>query len=82
MFRRHHQPTMNLAPIHEALGGHENAPEIHPTPLGRHRLVSALMHKFGENYRNFPKAKLALDHFDSEHEYFKKLRRIRGGLNG
>jgi len=79
--KRQYQPKLNLGPIHEVLGK-ENTPEISPTPLGRHRLVAALMNKFGENYRNIPLAKKALDHFDREHDYFKKLRRIQGGLNG
>lgn len=68
---------MDLAPIQEILG--ENTPEISPTPLGRFRLVSALRNKFGDNYRNVPTAKTALDHFDKEHQYFKLLRKIRGG---
>jgi hypothetical protein len=68
---------MNLVPIKEVLG--EDTPEISPTPLGRFRLVSALKNKFGDNYRNAPAARKALDHFDSEHDYFKKLRRIQGG---
>jgi hypothetical protein len=70
-------PPMNLGPIKEVLG--ENVPEITPTPLGRLRLVSALINKFGQNYRNIPPARKALDHFDSEHDYFRKLRRIQGG---
>jgi hypothetical protein len=70
-------PKMNFGPIQQVLG--ENTPDITPTPLGRHRLVSALMKKFGADYRNIPVARKALDHFDSEHDYFQKLRRIMGG---
>jgi hypothetical protein len=70
-------PEMNLVPIKEVLG--EDTPEITPTPLGRFRLVSALRNKFGDNYRNIPSARKALDHFDDEHDYFQKLRRIQGG---
>lgn len=74
-------PKMNMGPIKEALG--DDTPEIlnhdgQPTPLGRFRLVSALRNKYGENYRNNPTATSALRHFDSEHDYFKSVRKIRG----
>lgn len=72
----HYQPKMNMAPIKAALG--DDHPEIHPTPLGRYRLISALRNKHGENYKNVPLAKRALEHFDKEHEYFRKLRKIQG----
>lgn len=70
-------PQMNTAPIKEALG--DDMPEIHPTPLGRMRLVMALRTKFGPNYRNHPKSISALKHFDSEHTYFHALRSIQSG---
>lgn len=78
-----YKPTMNIDPIKSLLG--DKMPQItntdgHPTPLGRFRLVSALKNQFGENYGNIPAAKGALDHFDSEHDYFQKLRRIQGGV--
>jgi hypothetical protein len=72
-----YQPKMNLAPIKEVLG--EDIPDITPTPLGRYRLVQSLKAKFGENYRNIPSARKVMDHFDSEHDYFSKLRKIQGG---
>lgn len=72
-----YQPKMNLGPIKDVLG--DDIPDITPTPLGRHRLVSALKNKFGENYRNVAKSRVALDHFDREHDYFQNLRRIQGG---
>lgn len=73
---------MNLAPIQSLLK--DKMPQItnsdgHPTPLGRFRLVSALRNQYGDEYRNIPAARSALDHFDNEHEYFQKLRRIQGG---
>jgi hypothetical protein len=76
------KPQMNLDPIRKVLG--DKMPQItnsdgHPTPLGRFRLVSALRNQFGDSYSNIPSARSALDHFDSEHEYFQKLRRIQGG---
>jgi hypothetical protein len=71
------EPKLNLAPIQDALG--DEMPEISPTPLGRYRLVTALQYKFGNNYRNIPKARAALEHFDSEHEFFQKYRRIKAG---
>lgn len=70
-------PQINLAPIKEVLG--EDIPDITPTPLGRYRLITALRQRFGENYRNIPSGRKLLEHFDSEHEYFRKLRKIRGG---
>lgn len=70
-------PKMNLGPIQEILG--EDTPEIHPTPLGRMRLVMALRTKFGPNFRNHPKSVSALKHFDSEHAYFHALRSIQSG---
>jgi hypothetical protein len=74
------EPQMNMGPIKDVLG--DDMPEITPTPLGRFRLVSALRNKFGDNYNNVPKAKIALTHFDNEHDYFRKLRKIRGSING
>jgi len=76
-----YKPTMNLEPIKKILG--DKMPQItnsdgEPTVLGRHRLASALRNKHGDEYRNIPEAKSAMDHFDSEHDYFKKLRKIKG----
>lgn len=78
-------PKMNMKPIFDALG--DNTPKItnemgHPTPLGRYRLVQALQNKFGGNYRIHPVASKALEHFDTEHQYFSKLRMLRGIPNG
>ncbi len=70
------QPSINLGPIKAALG--EEIPEITPTPLGRFRLVQALRHRFGDSWRTIGKAKQALQHFDSEHDYFRKLRKLQG----
>lgn len=77
-----YQPKMNLDPIRVVLG--DNIPDIvnhhgHPTPLGRFRLMEALRNKFGDNHRNIPAAKQVMEHFDKEHDYFQKLRRIQGG---
>jgi hypothetical protein len=76
-----YKPSMNLEPIKSVLG--DQTPQItnsdgHPTPLGRFRLVSALRNKYGDEYRNIPAAKGAIDHFDTEHDYFRDLRKIKG----
>lgn len=73
-----HSPKlqMNMGPIKDVLG--DDMPEIGPTPLGRFRLISALANKFGQNYKNIPKAKKALDHFDNEHKFFSTLRKLQG----
>lgn len=66
---------MDLKPIESVLG--EDMPKITPTPLGRYRLIHSLTMKFGQNYRNIPKAMKALEHFDSEHRFFKLMRDMR-----
>jgi len=77
-----YQPKLHLGPITDALKA-EELPEIGPEPtaLGRYRLVMALQNKFGENFRNNPLASKAIQHYDTEWDYFKRLRQIQGGQN-
>jgi len=44
----------------------ENMPRLEYTPLGRHRLVSALSRRFGKNYRSVPGVAEVLKKFDKE----------------
>lgn len=72
IYKDHGKTKMNLKPIKDVLG--EDTPDIGPHQLGRYRLIHALTMKFGANFRNLPKAKAALDHFDNEAKYYQALR--------
>jgi len=74
------EPELMMGPIKEALG--DEHPELTPTALGRYRLVQSLRHRFGENWKNIAKARKAIEHFDKELDYFRRLRKIRGVSHG
>lgn len=73
-------PRIDTAPIKSLLG--ELMPVMHASPVGRMRLVNALKHKFGENYKSFEEAKKVIDHFDGESEHIKNYLRIKGVYRG
>lgn len=70
------EPQMDMGPIPGILG--EDMPHITPTPLGRLRLTAALRNKFGASYKNIPHVADAIQHFDNQHAYFKKIRSMKG----
>jgi hypothetical protein len=67
---------MNLKPIHAVLG-EENTPMLEPTRLGRFRLIRALQSKYGPAFKSLPGVQGAINHFDSEVNYFQKLKKAR-----
>lgn len=58
----------------------ENMPKLEFTPLGRIRLIQALRHRFGENFRNIPGIQEAIAKFDGESktalEHYKIIKRL------
>lgn len=63
---------MSLTNLPEILG--EKMPELPKTKVGRYRLVRALRHRFGDNYRNIPGVKGLIAEFDDDlrHEGVRK----------
>ena len=49
----------------------EEMPSVDPTPLGRHRLVSALKNKFGVMYKNRPGVESLLKDYDEQAKIIK-----------
>lgn len=54
----------------------EKTPEVTPTQLGRYRLVQAMTQKFGEGWRSNPKARDAMKHFDTQHDFHQRMREL------
>lgn len=44
----------------------EEAPQLEPTPLGRHRLIQALRMKYGESFRNKSGVSSLIKDFDEQ----------------
>lgn len=62
---------LDMGPITEALG--DLSPIVTPTKLGRTRLVKALSKKFGADFMSISAAKKAIEHFDTEFDFMRKI---------
>lgn len=69
------EPSFDMGPINSIIG--TDGPSIEATPLGEHRLNQALKKKFGEGYRNIPKAQEAIKHFQNEKRFFSVYRKLK-----
>jgi len=67
--------SMQLSRLHEVLG--DATPELPRNPIGRHRLITALQQRFGDNFRTLPGIKDLVGQFDTEIEFEKRLARMR-----
>lgn len=66
---------MDMGPVKELL--EDDMPELDGGPVGRVRLIGALMRKFGKGFKGVPAALKALDHYDKESAMMTIMKRNR-----
>lgn len=77
------EKKLSLGDLESLLG--ERMPKLEFSPVGRHRLTTALRNRFGDSYRNLPGISDIMQEFDKEAEFNVKkmqLRMIKGKKNG
>lgn len=68
-------PKFDVEPIRAVL--QEAMPVLHRTNVGRMRLIRALTHKFGDNYKTFEVSSKVLKHFDDEVRHLRSYIKIK-----
>lgn len=66
---------LSLSDLPDLLG--EKLPEYDFSPVGRHRVVTALRNRFGNGYRNLPGVSDILKDFDQEVHFQTKLNKMK-----
>lgn len=66
---------LSLSDLGELLG--ERMPKLEYTPVGRHRLTTALHNRFGANYRSLPGIDDLMKEFDKEADFNVSLQKMK-----